>query len=142
MRACSWAPISPLTAQGSRKRPLIPLDDALSAGGFQVAAELRGFVGRAEWTNHGSVVDPLVAQIRTLDHGAVRSQHRGELALQGLVGSLRVGLISLRGNLNQIPASGCGAAGCGLRRDLNRVRGCPPGTRFGSSRRWSALRRQ
>src|ERR1700722_15597822 len=94
-------------ARGSRKRPLIPLDDALSAGGRQAAAELFGFVGGAERTDHGAVVDTLVAQIRPLDHRAARSQHRWELALQGPVGSLRVGLIPLRGDLDQISTAAC-----------------------------------
>src|SRR3984957_8599143 len=116
MRACSCAPLSPLTAQGSRKWPLIPLDDALSTGGFEATAELRGRLRRAERTNHRAVIDPLVAEVRALDHGAVRSQHRGELALQGPVGGLRIGLISLRRNLNQVSAT-ARATGCGLRRD-------------------------
>ena len=62
-------PISPLAAQGSRKRPLIPLDDALSAGSFQVAAELRGLIGRPERSDHGAVVDALVAEIGAFDYG-------------------------------------------------------------------------
>ena len=76
-------PISPLAARGSRKRPLIPLDDALPAGGFEAAAELRGFIGRTERTDHGPVVDALVAEVGALDHRRARSQHRRELALQG-----------------------------------------------------------
>jgi hypothetical protein len=45
------------------KRPLIPSDDALPASSLQAAAELRRLIGRAEWTNHGAVVDTLfVAQ--------------------------------------------------------------------------------
>src|ERR1700743_3238436 len=134
MRACSFAPISPLMAPGSRKRPLIPLDDALSAGVFQAAAKVRGFVGRAERTNHGSVVDSLVAEVGPLDHGAARSQNRRELALQGPVGGLRVGFIPLRGDLNQVSASSCVASGGGLRCDLDRVRGSYAGRRFRSWR--------
>src|SRR4051794_14952615 len=61
-------PIRPLTAPGSRKRPLIPLDDALSAGGFQIAAERRGLVRGAERADHGAIVDALVAQIGAFDH--------------------------------------------------------------------------
>ena len=34
--------------RGQRKRPLIPLDDALSAGGFEAAVELRGLVRGTE----------------------------------------------------------------------------------------------
>src|ERR1700739_4010536 len=114
MRACSCAPISPLVAQGSRKRPLIPLDDALSASGLQAAAEVRGFVGRAERADHGTVVDPLVAEFGTLDHGTVRSQYRREFALQRPVGGLRIGLIPLRGDLNQVSTIACAASGRGF----------------------------
>src|SRR5579863_3375603 len=110
MRVSSSRPISPLMAQGSRKRPLIPLDDTLSAGSFQAATKLRGFVGRAERADHGAVIDPFVAEIGTLDHGAARSQHRWELALQSSVRGLRIGFIPLRGNLNQISAAARAAA--------------------------------
>src|SRR6185369_3517373 len=61
-------PIMPLTAPGSRKPPLIPLDDALSAGGFKIAADLGGLFSRAEWTDHGAVINALVDQIRAFDH--------------------------------------------------------------------------
>src|ERR1700694_501703 len=90
-------PISPPKPQGSRKPRSIPLDDALSAGRLQAAAELRGLIGRPERSDHGAVVDPLVAEIGALDHGAARSQHRRELALQGSEGGLGVGFVSLRG---------------------------------------------
>src|ERR1700712_3520758 len=98
MRGYSWGPIRPLTAPGSRKRPLIPLDDALSAGGFQIAAERRGLFGGAERPDHGAVKDALVAEIGAFDHRSTRSQHGRELALQRPVGGLRVGLVLLRGN--------------------------------------------
>src|SRR5882724_9684236 len=81
---------------GSRKRPLIPLDDALPAGSLQAAAELRGFIGGPERTYHGAVVDAFVAEIGAFDQRRSRSQHRRELALQGPVGGLRVGFVPLR----------------------------------------------
>src|SRR5882757_4457605 len=102
MRGCSWGPIRPLMAPGSRKRPLIPLDDALAAGGFQTAAEPRGPVGRTERPDHGPVVDALLTQIGPLDQGRTGSQHRRELALQGPERRLRVRLGLLRRDLNHI----------------------------------------
>src|SRR6266852_3591080 len=59
-------PISLRAAPGSRKRPLIPLDDALSAGGFQVAAELAGFVLGAERTDHRPVKHALFSEVSPL----------------------------------------------------------------------------
>src|SRR3954468_7703240 len=105
MRGCSWGPIRPLTAPGSRKRPLIPLDDALSAGGFQVAAELRGLVRRTERPDHGAVIDALVAEIGALDQRRAGTQHRRELALQGPERRLRVRLGFLRRNLDHVSAA-------------------------------------
>src|ERR1700709_1581541 len=99
MRACSCGPISPLKARGSRKGPLIPLDDALSAGGFQTAAELRGLVRRTKRPDHGAVVDALIAEISPLDQRRTGTQHRRELALQGPERGLRVRLGLLRGDL-------------------------------------------
>ncbi len=55
------------TKSRSRKRPLILLDDALSAGGFQTAAELGGLVGRSERPDHGAVEDTLVAEVSAFD---------------------------------------------------------------------------
>src|SRR5882757_3542173 len=100
-------PISPRAAPGSRKRPLIPLDDALSAGGFQVAAELGRLVLGAERSDHGAVEDALFAEVRPLDQRRTRAQHGGELALQRPVGGLRVRLVLLRGDLDHISAAGC-----------------------------------
>src|SRR5438552_1110904 len=108
MRGCSWGPIRPLTAPGSRKRPLIPLDDALSAGGFQIAAELGGLFGRAERSDHGAVIDALVAQIGPLDDRWTGPQHARELALERPIGGLGVGLVLLRRYLHQISAAGRG----------------------------------
>src|SRR5882757_2714748 len=73
-------PISPRSAAGSRKRPLIPLDDALSAGGFQIAAHLRRLVLGAERTDHGAIEHALVAEVRALDQGRTGTQHGRELA--------------------------------------------------------------
>src|SRR5229473_4141792 len=119
-------PISPLTTQGSRKRPLIPLDDALPTGSLQVAAELRRFIGRAERTDHGAVVDALVAEVGALDQRRARSQHRWELALQRPIGGLGVVLVFLRGDLNQVSAA--------TRRGLHRAGRCYPGSRIRSRR--------
>src|SRR6476620_1744030 len=98
MRGCSWGPIRPLTAPRSRKPPLIPLDDALAPGRFQAAAELRGFVRRAERPDHGAVVHALFAEIGALDHRRAGSQHVRELALQGPERSLCISLVLLRGD--------------------------------------------
>src|SRR3984957_17704906 len=100
MPPCSFPAISPLTAQGSRERPLIPLDDALSASRFRAAAELQGFLARTGRADHGSVVSSLVAEIRALDHGTARPQHRRILALQDPIRGLRFGLILLRRDLH------------------------------------------
>src|SRR5258708_11074002 len=108
--------ITPRLSRGSRKPPLIPLDDALPAGGFQAAAELRGFVGRSERPHHGAVIDPFVAEIGTLDHRRARSEYRRELALQSPIGSLGVGLVLLRRDLNHVSAAACGRAWLALRR--------------------------
>src|SRR5471030_1503311 len=124
MRACSSRAISPLTALGSRKRPLIPLDDALSARSFQAAAELQGFLARTERADHGAVVNSLVAEIGALDHGTTRPQHRRVLALQDPIRGLRFGLILLRRDLHQIAAA---SAGGGLRRGVG---GHPGGGRW------------
>src|SRR5712672_3914867 len=137
-------PISPRAAQGSGKRPLIPLDDALPAGGFQAAAELRRFIGGPERTYHGAVVDALLAEVGALDQRRARSQHGGELALQGPKGGLCVGLVFLRGDLNQVSAAPSTATWRGLygvggrRRAMRRQRDRRIGARVG--RRWRASR--
>src|SRR4249919_237286 len=98
MRGCSWGPIRPLAALRSRKPPLIPLDDALPACGFQAAAELRGLVGGTERTDHGAIVHALFAEIGALDHWRLGAQHVRELALQRPEGGLRIGFVLLRGD--------------------------------------------
>src|SRR6187401_3175487 len=99
MRGCSWGPIRPLTAPGSRKRPLIPEDDALSAGGFQVAAQLRRLLLGAKRPDHRAVNDALFAEIRPSDRSRTCPQHGWILTLQSPVGSQRIGLVLLRGDL-------------------------------------------
>src|SRR6476620_1013536 len=106
MRGCSWGPIRPLRAPGSRKPPLIPLDEALSAGRFQAAADLSSLLGRAERAGEGAVVDALLAEVDPFHQRRVRSEHARELALQRPVRSLCVGLVLLRGDLNQIATAG------------------------------------
>src|SRR6476660_1352040 len=86
--------------------PLILLDYALPAGTFQIPAELGGFFGGSERTGHGAVTDPLVAEIGALDDRRTGPQRGPKLVLQPAVGGLRVGLVLLRGDLNQKPAAG------------------------------------
>src|SRR5215212_4035420 len=80
-------PIRPLTASRSRKPPSIPLDDALSAGGFQAVAELGGLAAGAEWTDHRAVEHALVAEIDPFDRCRAGPQHGRVLALHHLEGS-------------------------------------------------------
>src|SRR6266446_5017700 len=100
-------PIRPLAAPGSRKPPLIPWDEALSAGRFQAHAELRCLVRRPKRTDHRAVYDALFAKVGALDHRRPGTQ-RLELALQRLVRGLCVGLGLLRGDLNEILPTGGG----------------------------------
>ena len=93
-----------LGAAGSRI--LIPLDDALSTGTFQIAAELGRLFSGSERADHGAVIDPLGAEIDALDDRRTGSQRGRKLVLQRAVGGLRVGLVLLRGDLNQIIAAG------------------------------------
>ena len=51
----------------SRNRPLIPLDDALSAGRFEASAEARGLLRGTERTDHGTIVDTLGAKVCAFD---------------------------------------------------------------------------
>src|SRR3954451_2167906 len=127
MPAWSCRPISPRPAGGSRKPRLIPLDDALAAGRLQAAAQLGGLVRGREGTNHGTVVDPLFAEIGPFDKRAAGSQNGRELALQGPEGGLRVGFVTLRGYLHHITA----ASG---RRSLGRVGGSDARTGFRGGR--------
>src|SRR6267142_6285404 len=88
---------------------LILLDDALPAGTFQIAAELGRLFGGSERADHGAVIDPLVAEIGAFDDRRTGPQRGRKLVLQRAVGGLRVGLVLLRGDLNQITAAGRGS---------------------------------
>src|SRR6476469_3510710 len=83
---------------------LILLDHALPPGIFQIAAELGRLFGGSERADHGAVIDPLVAEIGALDDRRTGPQRGRKLVLQPAVGGLRVGLVLLRGDLNQISA--------------------------------------
>ena len=85
---------------------LILLDEALAAGTFQIAAELGRLFGGSERADHGAVIDPLVAEIGALDDRRTGPQRGRKLVLQRAVGGPRVGLVLLRGDLNQIIAAG------------------------------------
>src|SRR5205814_2434261 len=88
-------PNSPGEPKRSRKPRLILWDETLPAGTSQAVAELRGLVRGPERPYHGAVVDTLVAQIGTLDHGRLRSQDPWELALQRLERGLGIRLTPL-----------------------------------------------
>src|SRR5713226_6091803 len=76
-------PISPRAAPGSRKRPLIPEDDALPAGGFQAAAKLGRLVLSTERSDHGAVNNAaLIAEIGPPDRRRTGTQHSRVFALQ------------------------------------------------------------
>src|ERR1700684_1650835 len=123
-------------AQGSRKRPLIPLDEAQRpARRLQVVANLRRLIRRAERTSKGTVIDTRGTQIDTLHTHGLRAKNAWVLALQDPVRRLRVGLILLRRDLHQIPATA--STGGGLRRSV----GCDPRTRVCSRGRLAGLRR-
>src|SRR5579863_276316 len=139
MRGPASGPISPLKARGSTSagsRLLVPLDDALATGRLQAGAELGSFVGRTEGADHGPVVDTLLAEVGAFDQRRVRSEHRRELALERFVGSLCVGLATLRRYLHEISTTRAARA----RRGLRGIGRGHPGWRFGGSR--LALRRE
>ena len=60
------------------QQPLIPLDDALPAGTFQIATELGRLFGGSERADHGAVIDPLGAEIGALDDWRTGPQRGGE----------------------------------------------------------------
>ena len=70
----------PSQLRGARKRPLIPLDDALSACDFQVASELRGVFGGAERADHGAIVARPFRRDDALDNRRAGAQYSRELA--------------------------------------------------------------
>src|SRR6266404_1744094 len=62
-------PISLRAAPGSRKRPLIPLDEALRpAGRLEITANLRRLIHGAERTGKCPVIHSLFAEIDALYH--------------------------------------------------------------------------
>ena len=85
----------------SAEDDLILLDDALPAGTFQIAAELGRLFGGSERTDHGAVIDPLVAEIGALNDRRTGPQRGRKLVLQPAVGGLRVGLVLLRGDTRE-----------------------------------------
>jgi formylglycine-generating enzyme required for sulfatase activity len=88
-------------------RPSIPSDEALRpAGRLETTANLRRLIPRAERTSKNLVKSCLVAEIGAFDHWRPGTKHRRELALQRPVGGLRISLIRLRGDLDQIAAMG------------------------------------
>src|SRR3978361_1828156 len=111
MRGFSWGRLALMPSSGQGNPPSIPLDDALPAGGLQIAAELRGFVLGAERADHGAVIDALVAQIRPLDQRRAGTEHGREFTLKRLIGGLRVGLVLLRRHLHDIAATAASRGG-------------------------------
>src|SRR5580765_3293862 len=71
-------PISPRTAQASRKRPLIPLDETLPAGSFQAGTDLNRLVRRGERAGKCPVIDTLLAEIDAFDQGRVSAENAWE----------------------------------------------------------------
>ena len=63
-------------------RPLIPLDDALPTGSFQIFAHLGGLTPGAERADQSAVIDALIAEVGAFDDRRTGPQHRRELALQ------------------------------------------------------------
>src|SRR6266545_5987143 len=59
---------------------LVPLHDALTAGGFELAAHVSGLAQARERPDHGAVVDALVAQIGAADDRMPAPEHIRELA--------------------------------------------------------------
>src|SRR5437867_5682442 len=80
MRGCSWGPIRPLRAPGSRKPEIILRDKALSPGGLQLGAELDGLLPRAIRPDHRSILGLPVGQIHPLDHRRTRPEYGVVLA--------------------------------------------------------------
>src|SRR4051794_12284404 len=102
-------PISPLMDRGSRKRPLIPLDDALPAGAFQIAAKLGGLIGRPDRPHHGGIIAALSPGVGPFHPRRARPQPAGILALQPPLWGLAAGFFLLRDTLHQVPAAAVAA---------------------------------
>src|SRR5687768_12347582 len=101
MHAIALARISPRSRRGSTATELISLDDALSAGGLQAAAELRRLVDRGEGAHHRAVIDSFVAKVRAPDGRLTVAEKTWEFRLQAAERSLRVVLTALRGYLHE-----------------------------------------
>src|SRR3954451_15869365 len=81
----------PCPARGSRKRPLISLDEAGGqACGFQIVASLRRLFGRSIRPSKGAVDDSLalVGEINPLDHRRAGPEHAAIFALKHPVGGV------------------------------------------------------
>src|SRR5260370_5404300 len=121
------APISPRAAPGSRKRPLIPLDDALRpAGRLEVTTKLRRLIHGGERTGKCPVIHALFAEIDALHQRRVRAEYAWILALQRPVRRLGGTFVLLRRDLHQIAATAHGGA--------PPRRGRPPGGGRGPAR--------
>src|SRR5450759_4421788 len=117
MRVPPSARISLRLPQGSSFGRSIPLDDALSAGSLEAAAQLARLIGVAEGADHGAVVDALGSQIGLADHGLTAAELIWELALQAAERGLRVGFAALRRYLHRVTAgTAIAATRSGLRR--------------------------
>src|SRR6266567_3446761 len=93
-------PISPQVTPGSRKRPLIPLDDAQRpAGRLEVITNLRRLIRGAERTGKCAVVDALFTEIDALHHRRLRAEHTRILALQRPIRRLGIRFVLLRRDL-------------------------------------------
>src|SRR5438270_8591673 len=76
-------------AHAPSKPTSVWLHHALAAGALEARAQFLGLIGR-ERTDLHAIIDALVAEIGTPDHGFVASQHRWILLLQRLERGLRV----------------------------------------------------
>src|SRR5271167_3850751 len=76
-------------------RLLISLNDAGTAGRFQVGAQLDGLLPRGERADQGPVVGAFGAEIGAADDRRVFAELAGESALHRLVGRLRFGFAAL-----------------------------------------------
>src|SRR6185295_8199880 len=100
MRVPPSARISPRTSQGSSFGLLIPLDEALSAGGLEARAQLACLGGIGKGPNHGAVIGALGTQIDLTDRGWPTAKLIRELGLQAAECRLSLTLAALRGNLD------------------------------------------
>src|SRR2546430_3522956 len=108
MRGCSWGPIRPLTAPGSRKPEIILRDKALPAGSLQLGTELDGLLPRAVRANHGAILGLPIGQIHPLDDRRTGTEHGRVLALHHAERLTGRGFAVLRGHRDQKTASTLG----------------------------------